>query len=551
MNSDTDQRLRRADASIKSLEMALQRSVNQQQRISYLNALATELAKRFNVSNRLADIARAVHLLEEALTLQPQDTDRLALLRNLTIVLHSLSAALFESYRRTGAPAELSRSIEAGEQSIALLPPGTTSRSSTMANLATALWERYHSAGDIGDLTRAVQLWDASVATTPETALELPDLLNSLGAALLALFDQTRRTDDLMRAEKLLKRSVDLTPPTDVERPRRVRNLEAAQRERGESADGSPGLEDAGPLSGALGFFDWQARAHVSQTQSSSPDRWQRVFLSYRAEDRRLARALRIYLEGLGFIVDLYDPENLWPAASRTVDERIAASGALIVLENSSRHSEWLKAEIECARAHKVPVIQTLGSEDCWEQVPAEIKNMTRPGPRARLAAFFYEETFTLIFFLVLAVHSTVVLILSIGISRLFHVHPLTGVFLATLPLTIFTPLVIAHRIGEWAMIKVGRGRFIDVIAEQLNRASLLSRIFGGVDGASEAASRLENQAWENWDVMANPFRRQPKMPGDIIFHRGILLGLTSPIATFLLLLLYKLASGILWSLRR
>ena len=238
-----------------------------------LHDVAVTLTTTYVHGGERAELLRAVALLEEAVTVLPQDHPRratylssLAAARRLrhdgdsdlrsavrlarraveigptgdAALLSGLATALLTSFRSTGLAADLDEAVDIAGAAVAALPAGHPDAPTALADQAAALRTKFDTSGDAADLDGAIRAAGAALTAASRTEPDKAMFRATLGTALLTRYERTGRTADLAKAVRLLQDAVDATPPVHAERAVRLSHLglalEAQARRSGDRA---------------------------------------------------------------------------------------------------------------------------------------------------------------------------------------------------------------------------------------------------------------------------------------------------------------------------
>ena len=196
-----------------------------------LRIFSSALRSRYNHTDKVTDLDRAVYTAEQAVAATPEgDPDRAMFLSNL-------SNALYDRYEHTSELADL----DVGEQALAVTPVSDPNHAERLNDLSDALLIRYECIGEFADLDRAIALAERAVADTPEGHPNLAARLSSLGNALRSRGERTGEQADLNRAVDAGELALATAPEGDPRRVSCLSNLAAALSTRyertGELAD--------------------------------------------------------------------------------------------------------------------------------------------------------------------------------------------------------------------------------------------------------------------------------------------------------------------------
>lgn len=213
-------------------------------------------------------VAEGARLLNDALTdAEPLFLEAAAILLTAAVArigeghphlvggLNNLCAVRQHQYLRFGDPADLDRSVDAGERGVAISTGDDPHRTMCLSNLGVTYWHRFTRTAAAADLRRAVELGERAVA---EAGADDPRLGNYLLNLCQVCLDA-----DLDRAVELGRRAVDAWPRDDPGAVRALSVLAGAYRDRYLRDGALPDLTRATEL----------AEAAVAGTPEGWPDR--------------------------------------------------------------------------------------------------------------------------------------------------------------------------------------------------------------------------------------------------------------------------------------
>ncbi len=174
---------------------------------------------RYTAGGSPADLANALALTEQAVSLTPPDSP------NLPRSLNNLGNRLSDRYARTGAEADLRQAIERAEQAVLLTQPDSPYLPGYLNNLGKFLSSRYARTGSEADLRQAIEQAEQAVLLTPPDSPYLPALLDNLGTRLSSRYARTGSEADLRQAIERAEQAVRQTPPDSPYLPTYLNNL--------------------------------------------------------------------------------------------------------------------------------------------------------------------------------------------------------------------------------------------------------------------------------------------------------------------------------------
>ncbi|KAH6911364.1 CHAT domain-containing protein [Coprinopsis sp. MPI-PUGE-AT-0042] len=198
--------------------------------------LGNALAARFQRSNRIEDLDRAVDLGRRA-SLSPREGHA----QSTLTASNNLAIALYERYRHLSKIEDLEEAIAVqrccvrDSGSIQGLP-GLPGR---LTNLSSFLEQRYQHLENTQDIREALQAQHHALELTADDDAILPSRLTNMALAYNALFEATKDPSALQTCIDLLKRSLTLIPEQHPLLPLILSNLGIAlarQASQGDSA---------------------------------------------------------------------------------------------------------------------------------------------------------------------------------------------------------------------------------------------------------------------------------------------------------------------------
>jgi len=111
-----------------------------------------------------------------------------------------------------------------------------------------------------------------------------------------------------------------------------------------------------------------------------------RVFISFKAEDRKRVDGLRLLAKNPNYDLDLYDESVRSPINSTNapyiksvIKEKIQRSGVVLCLINTGTHkSEWVCWELETAIKLNKPIVAMAVKDLAKASLPHPIRNKTK-----------------------------------------------------------------------------------------------------------------------------------------------------------------------------
>jgi len=246
-----------------------------------LNALGDILNLRYEHTSHVKDLEASIAYYRNAISyISPDDPD-------LPVFLNNLGTALHYHYKRTESLASLEEAIEVLREALQKTSPTSSEYATYANNLGNALYSRHIHLGETQDLQHAFELHQRAVEETILSSPSLPGYLSNLGNDISRRFEQTGEIKDLEEAIDTYRQAVSLASSDDPQRSYYLNNL-----------------------AGCLGiYFDFTGKLEaleetiqlfqdlVQHTTHDDPD-----FPDYLAN---LAHSLHSHFEQLGQIQDL------------------------------------------------------------------------------------------------------------------------------------------------------------------------------------------------------------------------------------------------------
>jgi tetratricopeptide (TPR) repeat protein len=186
-----------------------------------LNNIGRMLGRRFERTENLDDINRAIEFTNIAVDILPSDhPDQVALLGNL-------GTWLGRRFGRVGAIEDLNRAIEVTDIAVAgtVIPPSHPDRSALLNNLGSWLGRRFERVGMTEDLNHAIEVTEKAVESTPLDHSDRAGRLNNLGMWLGSRFERAGTIEDLNRAIEVTEMAVTVISPGHFDRAALLNNL--------------------------------------------------------------------------------------------------------------------------------------------------------------------------------------------------------------------------------------------------------------------------------------------------------------------------------------
>ncbi|KAF8443867.1 hypothetical protein L210DRAFT_3759029 [Boletus edulis BED1] len=201
--------------------------------------LSTQLLKRFERHGDLADLQRAITLLQQLVRSVPVWDD------GYCVGLGNLGTGLSLRFERLGELRDLEDAISTHRDAVHITPDGHPDKPRRLNNLGNSFITRFKRLGELRDLEDAISTHRDAIHLTPDGHPEKPGYLNNLGISFRARFERLGEPRDLEDAISTHRDAVYLTPHGRPDKPVRLNNLGLSCRDRflrfGELRD----LEDA------------------------------------------------------------------------------------------------------------------------------------------------------------------------------------------------------------------------------------------------------------------------------------------------------------------
>jgi tetratricopeptide (TPR) repeat protein len=156
----------------------------------YLNTLGFVLSQKFKFSGQLADIERAIQVLEEATYLSAPTSSQ------WQQSVHNLGTALMEHYQHSQKPEHLDRAIHLYEQLAEHKASDKAEQPDHLLNLCTCLMFRFDRTKNIADLDRLIRIGQEITEHTSGRSSHRQVHSNNHTTALLLRYTLTDKSDD-------------------------------------------------------------------------------------------------------------------------------------------------------------------------------------------------------------------------------------------------------------------------------------------------------------------------------------------------------------------
>ncbi|EMT67086.1 Putative 30S ribosomal protein S17P-like protein [Fusarium odoratissimum] len=168
------------------------------------NNLGVMLHKRYQSTEAIEDLSRAIDAMKTAISLTPDDSPDLA------ERLNNLGLWLSTRFERTDMVEDLDYAVEAAKKAVKLTPESHQHYAGYLNNLANSHGKRFQRTSTVDDINRAIE---ASSRAVKSTSRKHPGFLNSLGVWLCARkFERTDSVKDLNEALDIFTQCLGATP---------------------------------------------------------------------------------------------------------------------------------------------------------------------------------------------------------------------------------------------------------------------------------------------------------------------------------------------------
>ncbi|KAF5586906.1 30S ribosomal S17P protein [Fusarium pseudocircinatum] len=200
------------------------------------NNLGVMLHKRHQKTKATEDLSRAIHAMETAINLTPEDSP------DLGDRLNNLGLWLSSQFERTERVGDLDSAVEAAKKAVNLTPESHQHYAGYLNNLANSHGKRFQRKGSVDDINRAIE---ASLRAVKSTSQKHPGFLNGLGAWFCARFEISGELLDLDHSIEAARRAVDITPPNHPDRCAFLDTLGTSLSRKFERTDSVKDLNEA------------------------------------------------------------------------------------------------------------------------------------------------------------------------------------------------------------------------------------------------------------------------------------------------------------------
>ncbi|KAI1035649.1 hypothetical protein LB504_005760 [Fusarium proliferatum] len=200
------------------------------------NNLGVMLHKRYQRTEAIKDLSRAIDAMRVAISTTPDDSPDLA------DRLNNLGLWLSARFERSDMVEDLDYAVEAAKKAVVLTPEGHQHYAGYLNNLANSYGKRFQRISTIDDIDRAIE---ASTRAVKLTSQKHPGFLNSLGVWLCARFETSGDLMDLDRSIEAARRAVDITSPSHPDRSAFLNTLGTSLSRKFERTDSGNDLNEA------------------------------------------------------------------------------------------------------------------------------------------------------------------------------------------------------------------------------------------------------------------------------------------------------------------
>ncbi|KAF5571365.1 30S ribosomal S17P protein [Fusarium phyllophilum] len=200
------------------------------------NNLGVMLHKRYQITEAIEDLSRAIEAMKVSISLTPDDSPDLA------DRLNNLGLWLSAQYERTDMVADLDYAIEVAKKAVELTPENHQHYAGYLNNLANSHGKRFQRTNAADDINCAI---DAASRAVEATSRKHPGFLNSLGVWLCARFETSGKLMDLDHSIEATRCAVDITSPSHPDRFAFLNTLGTSLSRKFERTDSVKDLNEA------------------------------------------------------------------------------------------------------------------------------------------------------------------------------------------------------------------------------------------------------------------------------------------------------------------
>ncbi|KIM26702.1 hypothetical protein M408DRAFT_312371 [Serendipita vermifera MAFF 305830] len=208
------------ERAIFILEEAMQyASVFGPQPAKYSSDLGEVFMERFTQKGDINDIEKATKLCQDAVKVS-KDADE-----DMAKWLLNLGNCYEFRFDIFGKMEDINEAIAIRKRSVVLMHKDDANRPQALENSAGALLKRFRQSGSMYDLTESILFQQEVVDLTPHDDPYTPGRLNKLAISLQLRFERLGNIEDREKATVLFKSVVNLTPDDHPDKPARLSNL--------------------------------------------------------------------------------------------------------------------------------------------------------------------------------------------------------------------------------------------------------------------------------------------------------------------------------------
>ncbi|TFK32235.1 CHAT domain-containing protein [Crucibulum laeve] len=180
----------------------------------------------YDTSNDVVDITRSIDAYNSSVPLIPNGS------MDLGVILHRLGRALHKRFLKTDSSNDIERSISCLEKAVDLMPDADDSKHLLLHDLGNSLRSRFIQTGDLGDIDRAVLLFQNAINAASDQDPSKPLHIEYLGHSLISRFEETGDLSDLEKSISSLQEAVSISSDGDSDMPPRLDGLAGAYMRR-------------------------------------------------------------------------------------------------------------------------------------------------------------------------------------------------------------------------------------------------------------------------------------------------------------------------------
>ncbi|KAF4434686.1 30S ribosomal S17P [Fusarium acutatum] len=200
------------------------------------NNLGIMLHKRYQGTEAIEDLSRAIDAMKTAISLNPDDSPDLA------DRLNNLGLWLSNRFERTNMVEDLDSAVEAAKKAVNLTPESHQNYAKYLINFANSHGKRFKRTNTVDDINSAIE---ASSRAVKSTSRKHPGFLNSLGVWLCTRFETSGELIDLDHSIEAARHAVDITLPSHPDRSAFLDTLGTSLSKKFERTDSVKDLNEA------------------------------------------------------------------------------------------------------------------------------------------------------------------------------------------------------------------------------------------------------------------------------------------------------------------